>query len=82
MRIAIIGAGMAALSCAHALLAHGHSVMLLDKGRGPGGRMSTRRISTPLSEVAFRHGAQYFMARDPASVAEVSDWECSALVAP
>ena len=82
MRIAIIGAGMAGLSCAHALLANGHSVMLFDKGRGPGGRMSTRRISTPRGEVAFDHGAQYFTARDPAFVGQVADWERSGLIAP
>ncbi|WP_333927659.1 FAD-dependent oxidoreductase [Sphingomonas sp. LR55] len=48
MRIGIVGAGMAGLSCAQALRRQGHAVVLFDKGRGPGGRMSTRRIDTPL----------------------------------
>jgi predicted NAD/FAD-dependent oxidoreductase len=48
MRIGIVGAGMAGLSCAEGLANHGHDVVLLDKGRGPGGRMSTRRTA-PLS---------------------------------
>lgn len=63
-RVAIVGAGMAGLSCANALARDGDEVLLLDKGRGPGGRMSTRRIETPLGEVSFDHGAQYFTVRD------------------
>jgi predicted NAD/FAD-dependent oxidoreductase len=74
MRIGIIGAGMAGLSCAQALRDQGHHPVLFDKGRGPGGRMSTRRIDTPLDEAAFDHGAQYLTARDPAFVAQVDRW--------
>ncbi|RMB52375.1 hypothetical protein C8J44_3406 [Sphingomonas sp. PP-CE-3A-406] len=74
MRIGIIGAGMAGLSCAHALRSQGHNPILFDKGRGPGGRMSTRRVDTPLGEAAFDHGAQYLTARDPAFVAQVERW--------
>lgn len=74
MRIGIIGAGMAGLSCAQALRRQGHAVVLFDKGRGPGGRMSTRRIDTPLGDATFDHGAQYLTARDPAFVAQVDYW--------
>lgn len=74
MRIGIIGAGMAGLSCAQALDHQGHDVIMFDKGRGPGGRMSTRRIDTPLGEAAFDHGAQYLTARDAAFVAQVDRW--------
>jgi len=74
MRIGIIGAGMAGLSCAQALRHQGHDVIMFDKGSGPGGRMSTRRIDTPLGEAAFDHGAQYLTARDPAFVAQVDQW--------
>jgi renalase len=65
MRIGIIGAGMAGLSCADTLLEQGHTVRLFDKGRGPGGRMSTKRMDTPFGEAYFDHGAQYFTVRDP-----------------
>ena len=54
MRIAIIGAGMAGLSCADALRDEGHEIALFDKGRGPGGRMSTRRVDTPLGPVPVK----------------------------
>lgn len=74
MRIGLIGAGMAGLSCAIALRDRGHDTVSFDKGRGPGGRMSTRRIETPSGAIAFDHGAQYFTARDPGFVAQVEDW--------
>ena len=63
MTTAIIGAGIAGLSAARALAASGEPVTLFDKGRGPGGRMSTRRAETPLGEVRWDHGAQFFTAR-------------------
>ena len=47
-RVAVIGAGLAGLACATALARAGHAVTVLDKGRGPGGRMSARRVETSL----------------------------------
>ncbi len=79
MDFAIIGAGMAGLACADALKDAGHHVALFDKGRGPGGRMSTRRMETPLGDVAFDHGAQYFTARDP-EFRRLTDAWCAAKV--
>jgi renalase len=82
MDYAIIGAGMAGLACADSLKAVGNSVSLFDKGRGPGGRISTRRMQTPLGEVYFDHGAQYFTARDPEFSHLVGIWSGLGLVAP
>lgn len=82
MRFAIIGAGMAGLSCAHALGRDGHDVTLFDKARGPGGRMSTRRIGTALGDIAFDHGAQYFTARDTGFSQQVAAWAAQGVVAP
>ena len=42
-RVAIIGAGMAGLACARLLADAGAEVVVLDKGRGLGGRIATRR---------------------------------------
>ena len=67
MRIAIVGAGLAGLSCAQALRAGGADVQLFDKGRGVGGRMATRRVDTPLGPATFDHGAQFLTAHDPPS---------------
>ena len=75
MRIAIIGAGMAGVACADGLVGLGHRVSLFDKGRGAGGRMSTRRLATPLGEAGFDHGAQYFTARSPRFHALALDWQ-------
>ena len=82
MHFAIIGAGVAGLACADVLLSAGHSVELFDKGRGAGGRMSTRRWQTPLGEVTVDHGAQYFTARDPAFTRLVREWSDKGVAAP
>jgi renalase len=60
-KIAVIGAGMAGITCARTLAQAGHSVHVFEKSRGLSGRMSTRR--TPFG--SFDHGAQYFTVRDP-----------------
>jgi predicted NAD/FAD-dependent oxidoreductase len=82
MHIAIIGAGLAGLTCATRLVAAGHAVHLFDKGRGPGGRMSTRRVATPLGEASFDHGAQYFTVRDAGFRAQVDAWVTASVAAP
>ena len=81
MQIAIVGAGMAGLSCATRLAALGHDVALFDKGRGPGGRMATRRVEADGTMLRFDHGAQYFTARDPRFVEQVARWEREGVVA-
>jgi renalase len=60
--VAIIGAGVAGLACARLLQQAGARVALIDKSRGVGGRMATRRVEA----LQFDHGAQYFTARGPA----------------
>ncbi|MCC5985203.1 MAG: FAD-dependent oxidoreductase [Rhodobacteraceae bacterium] len=63
--VAVIGAGMAGLACARALVEAGLRVRVLDKGRGIGGRMATRRAQVAGAEMRFDHGAQYVTALDP-----------------
>ncbi len=50
---------MAGLTAARELKQHGWHVTVLDKGRGVGGRMATRRLLTTRAD----HGAQYFSVR-------------------
>lgn len=76
--VAVVGAGLAGLSAARALSDAGRSVVVFDKGRGPGGRTSVRRKAP----WAFDHGAQYFTARDAAFVELVGRWERDGVVAP
>ncbi len=59
-RIAIVGAGIAAITCARTLVQAGHNVTVFEKSRGMGGRMSTRSSDFG----TFDHGAQYFTVRD------------------
>ncbi|MEM8789939.1 MAG: FAD-dependent oxidoreductase [Pseudomonadota bacterium] len=63
--IVVIGAGMAGLACAAACAAAGRSVLVLDKGRGLGGRLATRRGD----RARFDHGAQYATAKGQAFAA-------------
>ena len=81
-RVAIIGAGMAGLTCGGRLVQAGVTVRLLDKGRGPGGRMSTRRIQTLRGEACFDHGAAFFRAEDPAFRRCVEGWIGDGCAAP
>ena len=55
----ILGAGLAGLSAARQLRAHGHDVAITDKGRGVGGRLATRRMG----DARLDHGAQFFTTR-------------------
>jgi predicted NAD/FAD-dependent oxidoreductase len=58
--VLILGAGMSGLMAARDLVQAGRRVLVVDKGRGIGGRMAYRRIG----EAIFDHGAQYVSARD------------------
>ena len=60
--VVIIGAGIAGLSAAGELVAAGRRVLVLEKSRGVGGRMATRRVG----EAVCDHGAQFFTVRGPA----------------
>ena len=79
--VAIIGAGLAGLSCAQALVQAGHQVHVFDKSRGPSGRMSTRRADDPAGPWQCDHGAQYFTARNAAFRAEVARWQQAGVAA-
>ncbi len=54
--VAIVGAGPAGLAAAQRIAHTGFSTELFDKGRGPGGRLSTRRGP---DDVRLDHGCQF-----------------------
>lgn len=68
--VAIIGAGIAGLSCATVLQNAGYKVTLFEKSRGVSGRISTRVHD----DWQCDQGAQYFTARDPRFNAEIQRW--------
>jgi predicted NAD/FAD-dependent oxidoreductase len=66
-RVAVIGAGIAGATCARALSQAGCAVHVVDKSRGAGGRLATRRLewrdrSGRRRITAFDHGAPAFAA--------------------
>ncbi|NGO90883.1 MAG: FAD-dependent oxidoreductase [Halomonas sp.] len=76
--VAIIGAGMAGLACAHLLAQHGVTVSLFDKARGPGGRMSSK--GRPAATLDL--GAQAFTVRDAEFARQLTQWQHAGCVAP
>jgi predicted NAD/FAD-dependent oxidoreductase len=57
--VAIIGAGVAGLACAQQLHQSGYRVVVVEKSRGVGGRMATRRLETTCAD----HGVRYLEAQ-------------------
>jgi len=77
--VAIVGAGAAGLTCARALIDAGiDGVVVLDKGRGVGGRLATRRIG----EARLDHGAQYVTARSDGFSRSVQQWVAEGVMRP
>lgn len=80
--VLVIGAGVAGLLAAQDLQRHGFDVTVLDKGRGLGGRMATRRISVGEHTGKADHGAQYITAYSPRFEALVSELTGKGIVQP
>ena len=74
MTTVIVGAGLAGLVAATRLRAQGVEVVVVDKGRSPGGRLATRRLETPSGTARLDHGAQFFTVRDPRFADMVATW--------
>ena len=69
--VAVVGAGIAGAAVAHALLLAGHAVHMVDKSRGPGGRLATRHVEWidqhgQACTTQFDHGAVGITARSAA----------------
>lgn len=79
--VVVVGAGISGLLAADRLSEHGHDVVVLDKGRGVGGRLATRRISGPDGRQAILdHGAQFFTVRSERFAELVDGWMRSDIV--
>lgn len=70
IEIVIVGAGLSGIMAARTLTEAGKHVVLLDKGRSPGGRMATRRLAGGRAD----HGAQFFTVRDARFQTLVEAW--------
>ncbi len=77
----IVGAGIAGLIAAQTLQAHGVRAIVLDKGRGVGGRLATRWVEVAAGQKAyFDHGAQFFTVRDERFQKFVDQWLAAGIV--
>jgi len=69
-RVAIVGAGMAGLTCAQVLTDGGFEVVIFERNAEVGGRMRTWHVAG----LHCDHGAQFFTARDENFAHVVKDW--------
>lgn len=74
--ILILGAGLTGLLAATDLQASRFHPLVVDKGRGVGGRLASRRIGSAI----FDHGAQFITARAPRFAALLREWQRLGLV--
>ena len=77
-RVAVVGAGISGTACARALQAGGVPVVVLDRGRVPGGRMASRTLGGRRVDL----GASYLTVSDDAFRAVVDDWVARGLARP
>ncbi len=71
----IIGGGISGLIAGTVLQRNGIQVTVLDKGRGIGGRLATRRIQHPqVGEGVFDYGAQGFSVSDRQFQVWIDEW--------
>ena len=76
--VAIIGAGLAGLTCGTALQGLVERVKIFEKSVFPGGRVSRMRAG----DFEFNHGAQYFTVNNPLFWSIVSAWQSDGIVRP
>lgn len=77
-QVIVIGAGMAGLACARMLHDAGISTLVLDKGRGIGGRLATRRAD----DLQYDHGTQILTAKGADFAAHLDDLTARGAAAP
>jgi hypothetical protein len=74
--VVVIGAGIAGLMAARRLAEQGLTVIVVERGEVPGGRLTTLQIGPGRAD----HGAQFFTARSPEFSAWVNRWQDEGLV--
>ncbi|MEJ5915491.1 NAD(P)/FAD-dependent oxidoreductase [Pseudokineococcus sp. 1T1Z-3] len=82
-RVVVVGGGVAGLASAASLRDGGADVVVLDRGRSPGGRLGLRRSGrgTP-GERVVDVGASYFVPRATSFAALAASWQDRGLARP
>jgi len=78
--VIIVGGGICGLMAATVLQRQGLKVTVLDKGRGIGGRLASRRLRHDNAVGCFDFGTQYFKAQHPSFQAWVEEWIAAGIV--
>jgi renalase len=76
-RVVVVGAGVGGLTAAGSL-PRSLDVVVVDKGRGVGGRLATRRIG----DASFDHGAQFITTHTPEFAEIVAGWGRAGVARP
>ena len=75
LRVAVAGAGISGSLAARRLAEANATVTVFEAGRGPGGRMASRRVELDGGRtVYFDHGASYFSPKGAEFRAAVDEW--------
>ncbi|MEB3288341.1 MAG: FAD-dependent oxidoreductase [Leptolyngbya sp.] len=87
--VIVVGAGLSGLTAAQRLSQSGYRVLVLDKSRGLGGRMATRRVTWPQDDretvgamVAVDHGCRFLQSASPLEASWLADWIARGVVQP
>ncbi|MEY2983719.1 MAG: hypothetical protein RLZZ568_336 [Cyanobacteriota bacterium] len=78
--VVIVGGGICGLLAATVLQRQGLTVTVLDKGRGIGGRLASRRLRYDQAVGCCDFGTQYFKAQHPKFQLWVEDWITAGVV--
>lgn len=76
--VIVVGAGLAGLTCARELSQSGYRVLVLEKSKGLGGRLATRRIDS----VPVDHGCRYLQPTTPQLSALISELQTQRHLVP
>ena len=83
--VIVVGAGLGGITAAQRLSQEGYRVLVLDKSRGLGGRMATRRVTWPQGSsptVAVDHGCRFIQPPTRLGESWLTNWVDQGILQP